>query len=107
MYDAQGTPYLDLQMWYSAVNFGYKNKRLEQKMIEQLQTLPTSGRAFQSFMTLMPGVAAALDALSGRDDVLQALGTGNFRRGGELKLRHYGIDHHFPDMPGGRSDRNR
>ena len=27
-------------MWYSAVNFGYKNKRLEQKMIEQLQSLP-------------------------------------------------------------------
>src|SRR5258708_428498 len=40
MYDEAGTPYLDLQMWYSAVNFGYKNKRLEQKMIEQLQTLP-------------------------------------------------------------------
>jgi phosphoglycolate phosphatase-like HAD superfamily hydrolase len=39
--------------------------------------------------------------LSARDDVLQALGTGNFRRGGELKLRHYGIGHHFPDMPGG------
>jgi phosphoglycolate phosphatase-like HAD superfamily hydrolase len=51
--------------------------------------------------TLMPGVAAVLDVLSARDDVLQALGTGNFRRGGELKLRHYGIDHHFPDMPGG------
>jgi phosphoglycolate phosphatase-like HAD superfamily hydrolase len=51
--------------------------------------------------TLMPGVAAALDALSARDDVLQALGTGNFRRGGELKLRHYGIDHHFPGMQGG------
>lgn len=50
---------------------------------------------------LMPGVAAVLAALSARDDVLQALGTGNFRRGGELKLRHYGIDHHFPDMPGG------
>ncbi len=40
MFDAQGTPYLDLQMWYSAVNFGYKNKRLERTMIEQLQTLP-------------------------------------------------------------------
>ncbi len=40
MFDAAGTRYLDLQMWYSAVNFGYKNKRLEQKMIEQLQTLP-------------------------------------------------------------------
>ena len=51
--------------------------------------------------TLMPGVAPLLDALSGRDDVQQALGTGNFRRGGELKLRHYGIDHHFPEMPGG------
>lgn len=40
MFDAQGTPYLDLQMWYSAVNFGYKNKRLEEVMIRQLQTLP-------------------------------------------------------------------
>jgi phosphoglycolate phosphatase-like HAD superfamily hydrolase len=50
---------------------------------------------------LMPGVAAVLDALSARDDVLQALGTGNFRRGGELKLRHYGIDHYFPGLPGG------
>ena len=38
MYDDAGTAYLDLQMWYSAVNFGYKNKRLEQKMIEQLQS---------------------------------------------------------------------
>ena len=40
MYDEAGTPYLDLQMWYSAVNFGYKNKRLEEVMIRQLQTLP-------------------------------------------------------------------
>ncbi|MBK1684387.1 aspartate aminotransferase family protein [Rhodoferax fermentans] len=40
MFDAEGTPYLDLQMWYSAVNFGYKNKRLEEVMIRQLQTLP-------------------------------------------------------------------
>jgi 4-aminobutyrate aminotransferase-like enzyme len=40
MYDDAGTSYLDLQMWYSAVNFGYKNKRLEAKMIEQLQELP-------------------------------------------------------------------
>ena len=40
MYDAEGTPYLDLQMWYSAVNFGYKNKRLEDVMKRQLETLP-------------------------------------------------------------------
>ena len=51
--------------------------------------------------SLMPGVAAVLDALSARADVLQALGTGNFRRGGELKLRHYGIDVYFPGLPGG------
>jgi len=50
---------------------------------------------------LMPGVAAALEALGTTDGVVQALGTGNFRRGGEAKLRHFGIDSHFPGMPGG------
>ncbi|MFE8646106.1 aspartate aminotransferase family protein [Sphingomonas sp. NCPPB 2930] len=40
MYDEAGTPYLDLQMWYSAVNFGYKNKRLEDAMLRQLEVLP-------------------------------------------------------------------
>ena len=28
LFDGHGTPFLDLQMWYSAVNFGYSNKRL-------------------------------------------------------------------------------
>jgi 4-aminobutyrate aminotransferase-like enzyme len=40
MFDADGVPYLDLQMWYSAVNFGYKNKRLEAVMLRQMETLP-------------------------------------------------------------------
>lgn len=40
MYDAQGIRYLDLQMWYSAVNFGYKNARLDKVMRSQLDTLP-------------------------------------------------------------------
>ncbi|MFC7287810.1 aspartate aminotransferase family protein [Herminiimonas glaciei] len=40
MIDAQDTRYLDLQMWYSAVNFGYKNKRLEDAMKKQLDVLP-------------------------------------------------------------------
>jgi phosphoglycolate phosphatase-like HAD superfamily hydrolase len=57
----------------------------------------TSGR-------LMPGIAELLDALHSREDVVQALGTGNFRRGGELKLRHYGIDRYFPGLPGGFGD---
>jgi phosphoglycolate phosphatase-like HAD superfamily hydrolase len=50
---------------------------------------------------LMPGVAELLDALALRRDVTMGLGTGNFRRDGELKLRHYGIAHHFPGMRGG------
>ena len=28
LYDTADRPYLDLQMWYSAVNFGYGNARL-------------------------------------------------------------------------------
>lgn len=40
LYDDQGTPYLDLQMWYSSVNFGYKNKRLEKVLIDQIHRLP-------------------------------------------------------------------
>lgn len=40
MYDAKGTPFLDLQMWYSAVNFGYRNPRLNEAAKRQLDTLP-------------------------------------------------------------------
>ena len=40
MYDAAGAEYLDLQMWYSAVNFGYKNERIANAVRRQLDTLP-------------------------------------------------------------------
>ena len=40
MFDAAGTPYLDLQMWYSAVNFGYRNERLNEAVRRQLDRLP-------------------------------------------------------------------
>ncbi len=40
MYDRFGREYLDLQMWYSAVNFGYKNERLANAVRRQLDTLP-------------------------------------------------------------------
>ncbi len=40
LYDREGTPYLDLQMWYSAVNFGYRNKRLNSALKKQIDTLP-------------------------------------------------------------------
>ncbi|AYH43874.1 aminotransferase class III-fold pyridoxal phosphate-dependent enzyme [Azoarcus sp. DN11] len=40
LYDEQQTPYLDLQMWYSAVNFGYRNRRLNEALKRQIDTLP-------------------------------------------------------------------
>jgi 4-aminobutyrate aminotransferase / (S)-3-amino-2-methylpropionate transaminase / 5-aminovalerate transaminase len=40
LYDAEGREYLDLQMWYSAVNFGYRNPRLNQVAKNQLDRLP-------------------------------------------------------------------
>jgi len=40
LYDAEGRPYLDLQMWYSAVNFGYRNERLNEAVRRQLERLP-------------------------------------------------------------------
>ena len=50
---------------------------------------------------LMPGVVELLDVLAARDDVVQGLGTGNFRRAGELKLQHYEIASYFPGCVGG------
>ena len=40
LYDIQERPYLDLQMWYSAVNFGYGNQRLNNAVKRQLDILP-------------------------------------------------------------------
>ncbi len=40
LFDAEGTPFLDLQMWYSAVNFGYANKRLNNALKRQIDKLP-------------------------------------------------------------------
>jgi 4-aminobutyrate aminotransferase/(S)-3-amino-2-methylpropionate transaminase len=40
LYDREGTPYLDLQMWYSAASFGYGNPRLNAALTRQLETLP-------------------------------------------------------------------
>ena len=40
LYDGAGTPFLDLQMWYSAVNFGYSNQRLNNVLKKQIDTLP-------------------------------------------------------------------
>ena len=40
LYDRDGVKFLDLQMIYSAVNFGYGNKRLNNALKKQIDTLP-------------------------------------------------------------------
>ena len=40
LYDIRGREYLDLQMWYSAVNLGYGNADVAKAMRTQLDTLP-------------------------------------------------------------------
>ncbi|MCX5707149.1 MAG: aminotransferase class III-fold pyridoxal phosphate-dependent enzyme [Candidatus Omnitrophica bacterium] len=40
LYDVEGIEFLDLQMWYSAANFGYRNKRLNSVLKKQIDTLP-------------------------------------------------------------------
>ncbi len=40
LFDEDNRPYLDLQMWYSACNFGYANPRLNGALKRQIDTLP-------------------------------------------------------------------
>ena len=40
LFDNKGVQYLDLQMWYSAVNFGYGNPRLNAALKRQIDRLP-------------------------------------------------------------------
>lgn len=46
MFDSRGIPYLDLQMWYSAVNFGYGNPRLNQILKKQIDVLPQTASQY-------------------------------------------------------------
>jgi len=44
---------------------------------------------------VLPGIVALLRSLSGRDDVLVGLLTGNVRAGARVKLGHFGLDEYF------------
>jgi 4-aminobutyrate aminotransferase/(S)-3-amino-2-methylpropionate transaminase len=46
VYDSEGKPYLDLQMWYSACSFGYRNKRINDAIKDQIDTLPQVASQF-------------------------------------------------------------
>ena len=53
---------------------------------------------------VLPGIAALLETLCQREDVLLGLLTGNYRDGAKIKLGHYQLDHHFGF--GGYGDRH-
>ena len=46
LYDSSNMPFLDLQMWHSAVNFGYANPRLNDAVSRQLDKLPQVSSKF-------------------------------------------------------------
>jgi len=48
LYDLEGKEYLDLQMWYSACNFGYNNRKINNAIKNQMDTL---GQLASQFLT--------------------------------------------------------
>lgn len=46
VFDEAGKAFLDLQMWHSACNFGYKNEQINKAVIDQINTLPQLGAQF-------------------------------------------------------------
>lgn len=53
---------------------------------------------------VLPGVAGCLAHLSRHDGYCLGLLTGNLREGAGIKLRHYGLDHHFTPEAGAYGD---
>jgi phosphoglycolate phosphatase-like HAD superfamily hydrolase len=66
---------------------------LERLIEGYLRRLPDCLRRHQG--KVLPGIAALLEDLSGREQVAVGLLTGNLRAGARLKLGHYGLYHHF------------
>jgi phosphoglycolate phosphatase-like HAD superfamily hydrolase len=58
-----------------------------------LRNLPACLKRFDG--KVLPGIAALLERLAGREQVLVGLLTGNIRAGARLKLGHYHLYHHF------------
>ena len=46
MFDENQTPYLDLQMWYASCNLGYKNKKIENAVINCINKMPQIASRF-------------------------------------------------------------
>lgn len=68
VYDTAGMPFLDLQMWYSAVNFGYANPRLSGALKAQIDTLPQLASQYlhESKVELAKRIAQHCERVFGR-----------------------------------------
>ena len=68
IYDNRGTKYLDLQMWYSAVNFGYSNPRLNEAAKRQIDILPQVASQYlhRTKIELAAHIAKDMEAKFGR-----------------------------------------
>ncbi len=62
LFDREGVPFLDLQMWYSASSFGYGNERLNNALKAQIDKLPQL--ASQYLHTEKVELAAAIGRLN-------------------------------------------
>ena len=85
LFDSAGVPYLDLQMWYSAVNFGYANARLNAVMKHQLDTLPQLASQYLHPTKIELAKAIAQDA---QREICEAFGLDRVAAPADLLCRH-------------------
>ena len=60
VWDTEDQAYLDLQMWYSAVNFGYANPRLNNALKQQIDTVRKATPDLRVYMRIDRNVEFAL-----------------------------------------------
>jgi phosphoglycolate phosphatase-like HAD superfamily hydrolase len=90
----------------AAVDHGISGQALAAELVRFVDAyVPQLAVALQEVRgALMPGILAILSRLDARQDVVQGLGTGNFRRTGIAKLQRYDIAAYFPGAVGGFGD---
>ena len=83
VYDSHGTQYLDLQMWHSVANFGYKNEFINNIVKDQIDALPQLSCQYlhEEKILLAEKIAKNIEKTFGEK------GRVHFNIGGQLPLR--------------------
>ncbi|MCB1206997.1 MAG: haloacid dehalogenase-like hydrolase [Verrucomicrobiae bacterium] len=81
-------------------HFGLEDSEMNRRRFfdEYLERLEGQLKAFseKGKARVLPGVVAVLERLALRPDICLSVLTGNLREGARVKLRHFGLEHHFP-----------